>query len=494
MPKPAPYISKSKYLSGLQCRKLLWYQYNAKEKIPPPDASTQALFDQGHIVGQFAKALFPGGIEVAKGIYEIPKVVKETQAVVGDRKVLYEAGFVYRNAFARVDILEPVERKRWDIIEVKSSTQVKVENLHDLAIQRYAYEGSGISIRDCFVLHINREYVRKGAIEPRKLFELERVTDEVNELLPAVEPNLEEMERVIKSRKAPEVPIGPHCDAPYACPLHEMCWDFLPDQNVFTLYRGGTKIFDLFSKGITHVWDIPPDVPLTEIQTIQRDAVRSRRPHIDAQSITSFLEGLTFPLYFLDFETFMTAIPLFDDVRPYQQVPFQYSLHVLKSIREAPEHFGYLSDAKSDPRPEILGRLQRDLGSNGSIVAYNAPFEIGRLSEATEVYREYSAWWKKTKVRFVDLLAPFRSFSYYHPDQCGSASIKAVLPALTGITYDDLEIGDGATASQEFLRISFGEVAEPERLKVRKQLEKYCKLDTRGMIEIIKRLGDLCDE
>ena len=485
----SPYISKSKYLSGLQCHKLLWHQYNAKTKIPPVDAATQALFDQGHLIGEWAKRRYPAGRDVAKGFYDIPTVVQQSVEAVKQRVPLFEAGFVYKNAFARVDILDPVGRVQWDIIEVKSSTEVKEVHLHDLALQRYTYEGAGLSIRNCSLLHINNEYVRHGEIDPSSLFTLADVTKEVDDLLPHVELNLQAMLNIVRRRTFPDIPIGPYCNDPYTCPLHDMCWGDLPEHNVFTLYWSGQKSFDLFRQGVTEIVYIPDDVPLNEKQKIQVNSLHSNTPHIDKAGIDSFLNELEYPLYFLDFETFMTAIPLFENLRPYQQVPFQYSLHVVYSKNGAARHYGFLADGKSDPRPQILQRLQNELGEKGSIVAYNASFEKSRIREACESYPEYSFWQGKVEERFVDLLVPFRSFFYYHPDQKGSASIKAVLPALTGKTYEGMEIAEGETASLEFLRVTFSDVSEEERNKVRAQLEKYCKMDTESMIDIVNKLS-----
>ena len=243
-------LSKSKYLSGLQCHKLLWHYYNAKNEIPEVDAATQAIFDQGHLVGEYAKKLFPDGIEVAKDVEGFDEVLKQSSKALALRKPLFEAAFKSNNAYARADILNPVGKDQWDIIEVKSSTEVKDINLHDLALQRFAYEGAGLKIAKCFILHINNEYVRHGEIEPKKLFKQVDVTNEVSKLSSSVAPNLKEMLRVIGEKKFPEVEIGPHCNDPYGCPLQEKCWAFLPENNPLTLYYfKKEKAFELIHSG-----------------------------------------------------------------------------------------------------------------------------------------------------------------------------------------------------------------------------------------------------
>jgi len=487
------FLSKSKYLAGLQCSKLLWYHYNAKEDIPAPDEATQAIFDQGHEVGELAKTLFPGGIDVAKGIVDFAQVLPQSLEAIKSRKALFEAAFSYKNAFARADVLNPVGKGQWDIIEVKSSTEVKDINFHDLALQRYTYEGAGLKVRNCFLMYINNEYVRRGRIDPKNLFIRDDVTKQVADLLPKVEGNLKGMVDVIRLKKRPDISIGPQCNDPYDCPLHEMCWDFLPDHNVFTLNRLGRKAFDLLKQGVTRIVDIPENYKLNVTQRIQRESVKHRQPKIDKPAIRAFLKELKYPLYFLDFETFATAIPLFDEVRPYQQIPFQFSLHIVTAEGEEAEHHSYLADGSVDPRREIRSGLKSLLGTKGSIISYNAPFERARLKEACKVNPQHSTWWDRTEPRIVDLLAPFRAFHYYHPDQEGSASMKAVLPALTGTSYEGMAIAGGGAASREYLRVTFGDATSVEKQMVRKQLEDYCALDTMGMIQILDRLTELSE-
>jgi hypothetical protein len=506
----SPFLSKSKYLAGLQCHKLLWYYYNAKEQIPAFDAQTQAIFDQGHLVGELAKSLYPGGIEIAGAVRDFGKLLELSKEALGKRKPLFEPAFksslkvpgaraktqktdaTAPDAFARADILNPVGTNGWEIIEVKSSTEVKDVNLHDLALQRYVYEQAGLSITKCFVLHINNEYMRKGDIDPAKLFTRVEVTNEVDDLMRSVPANLRVMGDVIRQKKSPDIAIGPHCSDPYGCQMQEVCWKFLPENNPLELnYFSKTKAFDLIGEGHLDILKLPASVNLGDKQQIQVEALRSGKVHVDKERIAEFLDGLEYPLYYLDFETFGTAIPMYDNVRPYEQIPFQFSLHSVGAKGTKPRHESYLADGKHDPRPEVLNNLRKLLGEHGSIIAYNAPFEKDKLKKASDMFDEYTEWYQSLEPRFVDLLAPFRSFHYYHPDQHGSASMKAVLPALTGKSYEGMEIAEGGTASMEYLRVTFGDVREQERLNVRRQLEEYCALDTEGMIWIVEKLGAL---
>jgi hypothetical protein len=489
-----PFLSKSKFLSGLQCSKLLWTSVNAKGLIPGPDAQTQAIFDQGHEVGNLAKKLFTNAIEVGPGVDDLDELLRLSTVAVKSRRPLFEAAFTYQGGFAKADILNPVDEGAWDIVEIKSSTSIKDVYIFDMAFQAFVYAGAGLKIRRCLLMLINPDFVRRGEVDPAKFFKKQDVTAEVSAMSAQIEAKLAEMFSVARLKQQPKVPIGPQCNDPYPCPLIEYCWNYLPQDNVTSLYRGGPKPFKLLSDGIAALSDIPNDFPLTDNQEIQRQAARTGQPHVNKPAIATFINQVKFPASFLDFETFSTAIPLFDGVQPYQQIPFQFSLHVVRSAGANPEHHSFLAEGTADPRPEFMRRLSEALPTCGAVVAFNASFELARMRECCEVLPAYNTWLDGVKRRVVDLLVPFRGFKYYHPKQEGSASMKAVLPALTGRGHDDLEIQEGGTASLEYLRVHFTVVPEAERQRVRRALEEYCGLDTQGMIWILGALEKLVVE
>lgn len=208
-------------------------------------------------------------------------------------------------------------------------------------------------------------------------------------------------------------------------------------------------------------------------------------------SIETFVKSLKYPLHYLDFETFSTAVPVLDGTRPYQQVPFQFSLHVVDKPGAMAWHFAYLAEGSTDPRPRFLEELRKAVGSKGSIIIYNQTFEEGILRDLAQAFPEYAEWVDADCRRMVDLLGPFRSFSYYHPDQKGSASIKAVMPALTGRGYEGLDINVGDEASLAYLDMMYGNMPADERAKTRRDLEEYCGRDTEGMIWIVDKLREL---
>lgn len=481
---------------GRQCSKLLWFRYNAKDQIPAPKEAQQAIFDQGHLVGALAKQLFPGGIEIDPEPADLEGAIRLTQNALFLRRPIYEATRSFGGGCARADILIPVAGYAWDLVEVKSSTQLKEEvHLPDLAFQAYVFTGAGMKLRKCFLAHINNEFVRHGPVDPKKFFTLQDVTRPVLVMTREIQDQIDAMQRVISAKSHPDIQIGPHCDNPYSCPLHDRCWSFLPEASVFTLYRGGAKCFSLLQQGIQKLADIPANVTLTDNQAIQRAALLAGKPHVDRPALAAFLGQLKYPISFLDFETFGTAIPLFDGVRSYQQIPFQFSLHIVRQPGGKssfdPEHHSFLAKGTTDPRPEFMRQLRAVLPETGSVLTYNASFETSRLKECCELLLDYKPWLRKVTPRVVDLLLPFRGFRYHHPDQNGSNSMKAVLPAITGKGYEGLAIQEGGAASREFLRVTYGDVTAAERRRVRRDLEEYCGLDTFGMVQIVNQLKHL---
>ncbi len=476
-------LTKSKYLLGLQCPKLLWLKCN-DPNFPKPDKKTKHLFDVGNKVGQLAKLSFPKGIDIPEKPFDLN--LRKTQELINTNKTLFEPSFQINNLFSRADILKPVGKK-YDLIEVKSSTKVEEINLHDLSFQKYVYEKAGIKIRKCYLMHINNKYIRKGKLASRKLFIIEDVTKEVNEISKNIEERIKAMLELI-NKPRPETKISNNCKKPYPCPIKENCWDFLPKDNVFKFYRGGKKSFAMYNDGILELKDTPDTYKLNVKQQIQRKCAKTGEIHIDKQGIKEFLETLEYPLYYLDFETYQIAIPLFNNHKPYQQIPFQYSLHIQQEKGGKLKHVSYLAKGKKDPRKPFLNSLKKKLGSKGSIVVYNQTFEKMILRQLGEAYPEEKEWVESVLDRIIDLADPFSRFYYYNSKQDGRYSLKKVLPAIVGQSYEGMEISDGIKASLEYLYITH-EKADPEVVKkVRKDLLEYCKLDTLAEVWILDKL------
>lgn len=485
-------LSKSKYLNGLQCSKYLWTIVHVPESIPLPDAGTQHRFDQGQLVGELAKKLYPDGIDIP--VDDFMGNIRQTGDLLKRRLPLFEAGILAGALYCRLDILNPSGTDRWDIIEVKSSTSVKEVNIQDLSFQKYCCDGSGLSVDKCYLAHINNQYVKKGEIDPAKLFTVEDVSGKINEAMSGIKERIDALFEVISALQCPEVHVGRQCDSPYECPMKKLCWNFLTDHSIFSLYYGGNKAFELFDSGIVYIQDIPPDYKLNVKQRIQKECVISGVPHVDREALRGFLSLLQYPVYYLDFETFSTAIPLYDGIRPYQQIPFQFSLHVVKNDGATPEHISFLAKGQEDPRPLFLKTLQDSLGNTGTIVSYNKSFEQNIIRELGNHFPDSGKWVDDVCNRMVDLLVPFKNFHYHHPMQMGSASLKYVLPAITGKSYSGMDIANGEEASLAYLDITFGGTYPETVEKVRTDLLTYCKLDTEGMIWIVEQLHNLCSK
>jgi len=482
------FLSKSRYLNGRQCPKLLWVATNEPERIPEPDAATQHRFDQGHLVSELSKKLFPDGMEVPAD--DFMTNIAMTRELIRERQPLFEAGVLSGNIYSRADIMKPDSEGEWDIVEVKSAASVKDINYEGVAFQKLCWEDSGVRIGKCYLAYINKEYVKDGEIDPHELFAIQDVSEEVVKASEGIREKVAEMLDVISQPTCPEVDIGPHCSDPYDCPLAE-CWEGLPEHHIFSLYYGGRKSYELYQSGILDIAQIPASYRLNDKQRIQRRCVASGQPYIDHEAIREFLDGLEYPLYFLDFETFSTAVPLLDGTRPYQKIPFQFSLYVQQKPGGEPQHHEFLAKGKADPRPELLAMLRKLIGSRCSILAYNKSFEEGVIKDLGLYFPEHAAWAESMLPRFVDLIVPFRSFHYYHPAQKGSASLKSVLPALTGLSYESMAIANGDDAGLAYLAITFGDVSEEEAQETRRQLLEYCNLDTEGMVRIVERLKEI---
>ncbi len=485
-----PTISKSKFLSGIQCPLLLWTQYNDRGAIPPTNAGTQYIFDMGHTVGDLAKQMWPNGIEVPAGGVDRPDLdatVASTREYLRKRKPIFEASFLSDEPagrrYVRADVLVPTNDDRWDLVEVKSSTRTKDVNIWDVAFQAGAIEGAGLKLRRLSLMHINTNYVRKGPIEPARLFATDDITDRARTCMQDVPGMFARYAATIGGPK-PVVPIGAHCVSPYTCAMKDVCWSHLPEHHVTTMVRAGKKAFDWVERGIHDVADIP-NRDLAGPQRVQKDAVKAGRMMVDPSAVHALIDSLEYPLWHLDFESVNPAVPLFDGTRPFQQVPFQFSLHVQEEPGAEPQHIEYLSTDSNDPRPGLLEAL-RAIGPYGTVLAFNATFESQVLATLGATFPTWKPMTDDLGARLRDLADPFRTFSVYHPAQMGSYSLKSVLPALTGAGYEGMAIADGQAAGRQWLQAVYKpDLSQAGRDEILDGLRAYCGKDTGAMVEIL---------
>lgn len=473
---------------GLQCPKYLWVTLENPEFIPELDIVAQYRINERKLVGELVEQLFPGGTKIH--FDDFSSHIEQTMSIIRLRKLVFEAGILVDNIYSKVDILEPVDHDLWDLVDIKNATDIKSHYISEISFQKFCCERAGLKIRKCRIAYINNEYVRQGEIDPHKMFKIEDITGNINTDSENIQQEIKAMVKGILEKECPKTTIGQHCKNPDECLLKERCWEFLPVNNVFELSRGGKKSFELFARGICAIKDIPEGFKLTEKQLIQKKCVLTNSVHISKEDIRNFLDSLRYPLYYLDFESYLTAIPRFDGTKPYQQIPFQFSIHIIKDKDSEIEHCSFLADGTDDPRKKLITSLISALGDKGSVVVYSS-FEKTRLRELAEVFPEHKAELNDIVERIVDLYAPFQDFQYYNSEQKGKASIKAVLPAITGESYKDMEISGGQVASISYLNITFGGVSKEQKDKTRKELEEYCCLDTKGMVWIVEKLKEL---
>ena len=497
-------LSKSTFIRGCQCEKSLYlnkYYPKLRQEI---SEQLQAIFDRGHKVGELAQQLFPEGVNAnPEGQFVSQQTVNKTRELISsDCEIIYEAAFQFDGVLAAIDILVKGNGK-WKAYEVKSSTSVSDTYKLDAAVQYYVIANSGIKLEDISIVHLNNEYERMCELDINKLFKIESVLEDVKVLQEFVKNKISELKEVIFDKEMPSNDIGPQCSTPYDCDFISHCWKHIPDNSVFNIARLNTsRKFELYNEGIIEFKDIPKDEPLNDKQWMQIDSALNNTEHIDKYGLKEFMETIKYPLYFMDFETFMPAIPLFDHSRPYQQICFQYSLHyqtelttkmVANSRHETGasrqsielEHYEFLGEAGIDPRIKFIETLLRDTSKKGDIFVYNQAFEITRLKEIARDFPIFKSDIEERISRIKDLMTPFQNKLIYKPQMHGSYSIKAVLPALVPeLSYKNLEIHEGGTAMSSYEELIYEKDVE-KILQVRKNLLEYCKMDTFAMVKII---------
>ena len=490
-------LSKSQYIRGLQCHKSLWLYKHRPELRDKPDEAQESLFETGHTVGELARNLFPNGVEIIFDADNFNEMIEKTKVLIADgTEVIYEATFSEEGVFAMADILVR-NGEAWDMYEVKGSTSTRDKHgvieqhyLQDASVQWYALSKS-IKLNRAFIVHIDNTYTRQGKLEIPKLFAFDDITKEVLQEQKNVEQHLSELESMLKG-DMPVVDIGKHCDKPYNCDFSTHCWKHIPKENsVFDLTRAMGKQWRLYEEGIIHFDDIPKDFLLGAGASLQLEHYRSGKVKIDCEKIKDFLDTITYPINFFDFETYHEPVPRFDDQRPYAQMPFQYSLHILHEDGTL-EHKEFLGDEYHDPRLELAERMLQDITPSGSIVAYHASFEQTQIRTLAALYEEIREQLLALNERFVDLEVPFSSKSYYHPGFNGRSSIKVVLPTMfpddPELDYKKLgSVQNGGEAMDTFAKLHL--LKDKSKLvSIKKDFLAYCRLDTLAMVRIWEKL------
>lgn len=509
-------LSKSRYTLFCKCEKALWLNTYKQDVATPVDPAQQARLEAGVEVGNEAKKLFPGGVDVTTkngDILDIAAMIAKTQqAMLAGVSAIYEASFSFNGNYCAVDILYRT-KDGWAVYEVKSSSYSESKGTPsrlkhyapDLAYQKWLLEQCGINVTDVHLICLNADYERRGALNIKKLFTevkgFERFVDEEYALVP---------ERVVKAHKVlslssePVKDLGKHCPKPYGCAFWQYCKQQkgLPEPSVFDVYGGlmtsseedkffiDKKLENYYAGRVS--FDDLKGLPLGHVQKLQVEG----KEYVDKDGIRAFLKTLSGALYFLDFETMMFPIPQFDGTKPYQQVTFQYSLHIMDDKSGAIVHREFLAPSDgSNPLRAVAEQLCKDIPENVCVLAYNKSFECDRIGEMANLFKDLKSHLLNIRKNIKDLLDPFQAGYYYLPAMGGSFSIKSVLPALfpddPKLDYHNLpgSVHNGSEAMTIFPKIK--DMSPSDADAARKSLLEYCWLDTWAMVEVLRKLREI---
>jgi predicted RecB family nuclease len=480
-------LSKSRFVTGLQCHKLLWWQVHEPEAEElQPDKVLQDLFSQGQHVGQVATEQFPNGRLIDHPHHEYGARVAATREAIDDgAPVVYEASFIADEVFVAVDVLERTEGG-FNLIEVKSSTSQKPEHVQDAAIQAHVLAQNAVEVKRAQIMHLNKDHRNPDQGE---LFARTDVSGDVEEFLPLVPDEITRQLNMLAG-PLPEIAIGSHCFEPRACPFTARCWPHVPN-HISTLYNvGPKKTCAYMEQGIHTIHDLAPGTKLPTAAQRQLRALAEDHLIVEG-TLPKALEPLRGNVSHLDFETVMRAIPVWPGIAPWGAATAQFSYHEEQSDGSF-NHDEYLAEGPHDPRPELTQAMLEVTANADKIVVYSG-YEKRMIRELQQAVPDLAEPLSELESKLVDLLPIVRN-NIYHPDFKGSFSLKAILnPLVPELTYDDLVIVDGRVASVEIARLLFvaHKIPEAERDRVRHDLLEYCKRDTWATVKLLERLREL---
>ncbi|MBQ2665592.1 DUF2779 domain-containing protein [Methanobrevibacter sp.] len=491
------YLSKSDYCKCVQCEKILWL--NKYKSNTSKSENNESIFEKGRQVGDLAKGLFGEYEDIPYDKKHSVRMEKTKKALKNKVNIITEASFIYDNNFCSVDILKN-DVDGVEIYEVKSSTKIKDVYVDDASYQYFVLSNLGFNVKKVCIVYINNEYVRYGELDIEQLFNIEDITSVVLEKQAEIRENIDYindfMERYDEDNE-PDSQIGMKCFDPYSCEFWGYCTRNLPKPNVFDvsgMYK--SKKFEKYYEGKISFEDLENE-KLNPKYLEQIDfELNDREAKIEKEALRSVLDSLNYPLYFIDYETCQYAIPEFEGTKAYQQIPFQYSLHIIKEDGSV-EHKEYLAQIDDENIIRNFAEsMINDLSENGSVIVYNKGFEAGRNREIGEMYPDLKDEIDRINTNMVDFMVPFKNRNYYTKEMEGSYSIKYVLPALfpdnPELDYDNLDlIHNGGEASEAFLSLK-GKILE-EQDEIRKCLLKYCELDTFAMVKIWEKFKEVTD-
>lgn len=462
----------------------LWLAKYRPELLPEITPDLQRRFDTGNEVDALAKKLFPGGIEIQgynkEGWANTQKVIKSGASI------LFQPTVITGDLSCRADILTKNKNDTWDINEVKMATSAKKEYVFDVGFQKICFERAGIKIRKTNIIHINNKYIRHGDIEPEKLFSTDDITEETNKNLPETEEGIKMALKVIKIKDEPSLELINGCNNPKRCEYLECYCDGIKGVQSLAKDIQPKHLLALLNRNLLNYKKIPAEV----LESIGYESPESFTK-IDASAIKNEFKKLKYPLHFFDYETYGSAIPPFDGTRPYQQIPFQYSL-IVKDTPDSPiKHFEFLARTFKNPIKELLPQLKKDIGPKGSVVVWHATFESGRNKEMAEMEPDFADFLGDVNDRIFDLLLIFKHKNqlYIKSEFNKLASLKIVLPVLCPeLSYENLAIQGGGDASASWPVLTSEKTPAKDKAQIEKNMLAYCKRDTEAMVGILNKV------
>ncbi len=485
-------LSKSKLLAFCQCPKRLWLEIH-QPKVREDSVATQASFDTGNLVGDIARQLYdPKGkgqlIDVqAEGF--AAALARSTELLASGQPI-FEAGFSGGGALAFADVMLPARKggqRVWKMIEVKSSTSVKDYHRDDAAIQAFIARAAGVPLASIALAHIDSKWVYPGGGDYQGLLKENDLTDEAFAREDEVKTWIADAQKVANKRNEPKMCTGRHCAEPYACGFLDYCLSQEPqaDYPVCWLPRVQTKALKAFieDKAIADLRHVPNEL-LNERQCRVKAHTLADTTYFDAKQAAADLAAHKLPAYFIDFETIQFAVPIWKGTRPYQQLPFQWSVHRLSRTGKL-EHQSFLDLSGKDPLKAFAESLIASCGERGPVFVYSEGFEKTRIKELAERFPRLKLALLALNERVVDLF-PIAEQHYYHPSQQGSWSIKKVLPAVApDLSYDALDgVQDGGMAMDAFREAISPDTSQDRKAQIEQQLLDYCRLDTYAMVRL----------
>ncbi len=488
-------LSKSSLIRGKKCSKSLYFhkeKYNSESGI---DQKSRAKYERGLIIGQLAQQLFPGGVDVSTSGSSEDALAATQRCIEEKCPVIYQATFKLFDLIVKVDILT-FTNEMWRAYEVKSSPRISSVYLFDAAIQHYVIEQSGIPLKDFSIIHINDKYERNGTINVSELFSIKSVKRRLKKMNSKVANSIESAKEVISADQPPEIPIGRQCLKPYPCDYKSKCWSNEEEESILS-YVGLpiTVKFDQFKKGNRQLEQLDLDnlkIGYKSLTKIKASIVE--QTIVEKNKLSTFLKKRSSRLYFFDIEATQSAVPLYEGSKPFQMIPFLYSLHTMdRTISNAKlKHTYFICRPKEDDRVAMVEHFLEHTEEEGDIIVFNTYLEKQALQGFAQLCPQHRTAIENRIKRLVDLETPFKEMWYYHPSMQCSHSLKSVLPCLVkDMNYADFEVKDGLEAMLSYQALIDHEESKVEVERRLKNLVEYCQMDTFALFKIFESLEEL---